>query len=146
MTAPDRVRPRRLIIGPGPARALADPSHRRHVSTMAMIRAARVLRASSASAGRPRVVMPATVRVEAGLPAQGSVAPYLEQLAMETPLLSEAQVAEAAALVGALDVSPGHAHIGVELKTGDVVLDAQPNEIRRLLDHLGVEGVHIIAA
>lgn len=106
--------PRVLILDNEPVQALLDPRHPKHRSVMAHLEV-------SASRNRRRagslsVVVPTTVRVEAGWDRGASQSATANRLPISDDALSAGTADRAAQLRRELKVSPADAHIGAVLQ------------------------------
>lgn len=131
---------RTVLLDNGAVQALIDPTHRKHRSALAMIEAAaaRNLR----RAGAHRVVVPTTVRVEAGWDRRRPGAAAINRLRVADDALDGDAANRAAIIRGLLEVSVVDAHLGAVLAvtpTPVTVVTSDPDDIRRIVAHLDVQ-------
>lgn len=112
--------------------ALADPRHRQHRATLAIVQMA---------LGRRRqldLVIPTSVQVEAGWDRSDPVATPLNRLRARRPSMDGPAAARAAAIVRALGISVADAHIAEVLASPDgpdVVLTSDTDDLGRIVAH-----------
>lgn len=131
---------RTVLLDNEAVQALIDPTHRKHRSALAMIEAtaARNLR----RAGTHRVVVPTTVRVEAGWDRRRPAAAGINRLRVADDALDGDAANRAAMIRGLLEVSVVDAHLGAVLAvtpTPVTVVTSDPDDIRRIVAHLDVQ-------
>lgn len=134
------MKPARTIILDNEAvQALAEPSHRKHRRTLAIVEAAanRNLR----RAGSVSLAVPTAIQVEAGWNRRRPRAAALNRLRVDRPPLDGPAADSAAAIVGAINVSVADAHLAVTLRTSPgphTVVTSDEDDARRGADHVGV--------
>lgn len=131
---------RTVLLDNEAVQAMIDLTHRKHRSALAMIEAtaARNLR----RAGAHRVVVPTTVRVEAGWDRRGPGAAAVNRLRVADDALDGDAADRAVRIRGRLDVSVADAHLGAVLAvtpTPVTVVTSDPDDVRRIAGHLDVE-------
>ena len=114
--------------------ALADPRHRKHRATLAIVQ--------MALGGRRQLelVIPTSVQVEAGWDRSDPVAAPLNRLRARRPSLDGPAADRAAAIVRALRISVADAHIAEVLASPDgpdVVLTSDTDDLGRIVAHTG---------
>ena len=127
-----------LVLDNEPAQALSDPQHPKHRAVMAFLEVPAMR--NRRKAGSMAVVVPTTVRVEAGWDRTGSRSAAGNRLPITDDILDAQTANRAARLASTLGVSPADAHIGAALQVvqGDVsILTSDVADIRRLAQETG---------
>ena len=130
---------RTVVLDNEAVQALVDPSHRRHRRVLAVVEAvaARNLR----RAGTVRLVVPTSVRVEAGWDRRTPGAAAINRLRTDDHTLDAGAADRAAGVRSALTVSVADAHLAAAIATTDgphAVLTSDVQDLRAVADHLGV--------
>ena len=131
---------RTVLLDKYAVQALIDPGHRKHRAALAIIEAtaARNLR----RAGTQRVVVPTTVRVEAGWDRRQPAAATINRLRVGDVALDGDAANRAAALRDRLEMSVADAHLGAVLAVTPApvtVVTSDQEDVRRLARHLDVD-------
>jgi predicted nucleic acid-binding protein len=129
---------RTVVLDNEAVQALADPSHRRHRRVVAVVEAvaARNLR----RAGSVRLLVPTSVRVEAGWSRQASTGVALNRLRVADDPLDGGTADRAARVRSALGVSVADAHLAATLAAAGphAVLTGDTDDMGRIAEHLGL--------
>ncbi len=130
--------PRTVVLDSEAIQALTDPAHRKHRRVLAVVEvaASRNLR----RAGAVRLVVPTSVRVEAGWNRREPDAAAANRLRVDDFALDTPAADDAAAIRSALGVSVVDAHLGAVLGATPgphAVLTSDPEDLRRIASHLG---------
>ena len=137
--AVDRLTLARIfILDNEPVQALLSPQHAKHRAVMAYLEVP-ALR-NRRKAGSLDVVVPTTVRVEAGWDRRASLAATANRLPIGDDALDANSANRAARLRDVLGVSPADAHIGavVEVARGEVtILTSDVGDLRRVVQETG---------
>lgn len=134
------MRARTVILDNEAVQALLDPSHRKHRRVLAKIEvvASRNLRA----AGSVRLVVPTTVRVEAGWDRRSPGAAIINRLRVHDSALDTGAADAAARVRASLGVSAADGHIVAVLGASaapHTVVTSDIEDMRRLAGQLGLE-------
>ena len=125
-----------LILDNEPAQALLDPRHPKHRLAMAYLEVPG--QRNRRKAGSMSVLVPTTVRVEAGWDRSAGRSAPANRLPITDHALDSSSADRAAQLVNSLGVSPADAHIGAILEAiqGEVcVLTSDVGDLRRIVRH-----------
>jgi hypothetical protein len=127
-----------VVLDNEPVQALLDPHHAKHRRALALVEAtvARNLR----RAGSQRLVVPTSVRVEAGWRRRSPRAAAINRLRVTDAVLDRDAADRAAAIRQALGVSVADAHVGaaVSAVAGTVaVVTSDTHDVDLMADHLG---------
>lgn len=126
-----------LILDNEPVQALLDPRHQ-HRAAMAFLEVPAMR--NRRKAGAMSVVVPTTVRVEAGWDRTASRSATANRLPIMDDVLDSRTANQAARLSRTLGVSPADAHIGAALQAaqGDVsILTSDVADLRRVVQETG---------
>lgn len=132
-------RVRAVVLDNEAVQALLDPAHRKHRRALAVVEA--VTARQTRRAGAVRLIVPTSVRVEAGWDrrAGGSVA--VNRLRADDAVLDRPAADLAAAIRTSLRVSVADAHLGAvltDLAGAVAVLTSDIDDVRRICAHTGV--------
>jgi predicted nucleic acid-binding protein len=119
--------------------ALTDVRHRKHRWVLAVVEA--VAARNVRRAGSVRLVIPSTVRVEAGWDRHTPNSAAVNRLRIHDAPLDTEVANRAARIRAALAVSVADAHLAATLETTPAphaVLTSDPDDIQRIAEHLGV--------
>ncbi len=130
---------RTVVLDNEAVQALTDPTHRKHRRVLAVVEAvaARNLR----RAGAVRLVVPTSVRVEAGWDRRTPGAAAINRLRVDDHALDAGSADRAACVRSALTVSVADAHLAAVVATTDgphAVLSSDADDVRSIGEHLGV--------
>lgn len=130
---------RTVVLDNEAVQALTDPTHRKHRRVLAVVEAvaARNLR----RAGAVRLVVPTSVRVEAGWDRRNPGAAAMNRLRVEDHHLDAGSADRAAGVRCALAISVADAHLAAVVATTDgphAVLSSDADDVRSVGEHLGV--------
>lgn len=126
-----------VVLDNEAVQALLDPSHPKHRRALAVVEAAQV---RSRRTGSLPLVVPTSVRVEAGWDRRASGAAVLNRLRVRDHALDTAAADRAAQLRADLEVSVPDAHLGIaltDLVGPHAVLTSDVGDVRRLARHMG---------
>lgn len=128
---------RTVLLHNEAVQALGDPRHRKHRSALAVVEATagRNLR----RAGSIRLVVPTTVRVEAGWDRRTPAAATINRLRIVDAALDREAADRASALRMRLGVSVADAHLGAVLAVttaAATLVTSDADDIRRIAEHL----------
>ena len=131
------MQPRTIVFDNEAVQALVDVRHRKHLRALTAIETVtgRNLRRDG-----PRLVVPTTVRVEAGWDRTRPKAAAANQLRIADVALDTESADRAARIRAALGVSVADAHLGAVLETTPgphAVLTSDADDVRRMSDHVG---------
>jgi hypothetical protein len=129
---------RTLILDNEPVQALLHPHHPKHRSAMAYLEVS-ALR-NRRKAGALSVVVPTTVRVEAGWDRSASRSATANRLPIADDALGTGSADRAAHLRNTLEISPADAHIGaiVQAAQGEIsILTSDVDDLGRILQRTG---------
>lgn len=135
--------PRRLVLDNEAVQAVADRSHPKHSFAVTIVDEVRRRQARTSPNEYVPVIVPATVKVEAGWDARTPRSAILNRLATQIPLLTHPQANDAAALVRSLGITPADAHLGIELGEGDLVLTSDVADVDRIVAHRALSSVRV---
>lgn len=135
---------RTVIFDNEAVEALVDVEHRKHRRVLAVVEvvAARNLR----RAGSVRLVVPTAVRVEAGWDRREPRTAAINRLRIHDTTLDTDTANRAACTRATLAISVADAHIATTLEATTpphAVLTSDPDDVRRIADHLDVQP-HIV--
>lgn len=129
---------RTLLLDNEPVQALLEPRHPKHRRVLAHLEVS--ASRNRRRAGSMSVMVPTTVRVEAGWDRQAPAAATANRMPIADAILDAASANRAAHLRNALGISPADAHLGSVLQDveGDVtVLTSDPADLRRIVQETG---------
>jgi predicted nucleic acid-binding protein len=129
---------RALVLDNEPVQALLGPQHPKHRAAMAYLEVP-ALR-NRRKAGSLSVVVPTTVRVEAGWDRSASRSATANRLPIADDALGTGSADRAAHLRDTLGISPADAHIGavIQAAQGDIsILTSDVDDLRRIVQQTG---------
>lgn len=127
-----------LILDNEPIQALLSPHHPKHRLAMAYLEVP-ALR-SRRKAASVSVIVPTTVRVEAGWDRTASRSATANRLPIADDALDTSSADQAARIRNVLAVSPADAHMGaiVEAAQGNIsILTSDVDDLRKIVQHTG---------
>jgi len=140
------VSPARTVLLDNEAvQALIDVSHGKHRRMLAVVEGVATRRRPLA--GSARLVVPTSVRVEAGWNRHAPPAAGINRLRIDDIPLDTEAANRAAQVVSAMGVSVADAHLAASIESTPAphaVLTSDPDDIGRISRHLGI-GVNILA-
>lgn len=139
------TRARTVLLDNEAVQALAAPDHRKHRRVLAAVEA--VAGRNSRRAGTTRLVVPTTVRVEAGWDRRATGAAVINRLRADDAPLDAGAADRAARIRDGLRVSVADAHLGAVLAASagpHAVLTSDAGDLRRIAGHLDV-GLTVVA-
>ncbi|MGI9118661.1 MAG: hypothetical protein ACR2G7_00750 [Acidimicrobiales bacterium] len=129
--------PRNVILDNEAVQAIQDVGHPKHRRALAVVEAATAPRARRL--GSFRLVVPTTIRVEAGWDRTASRAAVINRLRIIDHQLDSDAANRAASIRNALGVSVADAHLGSALgdsASENVVITSDVSDLRRIAGHL----------
>ncbi|MGQ0575620.1 MAG: hypothetical protein ACT4RN_15670 [Pseudonocardia sp.] len=134
-----------VVLDNEAVQALLDVRHRKHRRVLAALEV--VTSRPAAGTDLPRVVVPTSVRVEAGWDRRARGAATINRLRVDDAALDAAVADGAARIRAALGLSVADAHIAAILERGPgpfAVLTSDVEDVRRIAAHLDI-GVNVVA-
>jgi len=128
---------RAVVLDNEPVQAILDTRHRKHRRALAIIEA--VAARSQRRAGPARLLVPTTVRVEAGWNRRTPAAAVINRLRAEDIPLDTDLADRAAALRSTLGLSVADAHLGAVLASTagpHTIVTSDVADVQRIVDHL----------
>lgn len=127
-----------VVLDNEAVQALANPRHRKHQKALGFVQG--ISRRNVRRKTQVRVVVPTSVRVEAGWDRTHSRAAAINRLHIVDAPLDGAAADRAARIRAALGVSVADAHLGAVLEATPgphAVLTSDVDDVRRMSEHLG---------
>lgn len=131
---------RAVLLDNEAVQALTDPTHAKHRRALALVEATAAR--NRTRAGSQRLVVPTSVRVEAGWDRTASRAAAINRLRVTDHGLDSTAANKAASIRAALGTSVADAHLGVTLVAlGEpaAVITSDTDDLRQIAAHLGVQ-------
>ncbi len=129
---------RTVVLDNEPVQALLDPAHAKHRRALALVEA--TVARNRRRAGSQRLVVPTTIRVEAGWERMAPRSAAINRLRVTDIGLDASAADRAAAIRRSLGVSVPDAHLGATLEAEAervAVVTSDTDDAQRIADHLG---------
>lgn len=130
---------RTVVLDNEAAQALIDPGHHKHRAALAVVEATAAR--NRRRAGAARLVVPTTVRVEAGWDRRAPASATINRLRITDADLDQDTADQAVPLRLRLGVSVADAHLGAVMAVAEprTVVTSDTDDLRRIADELEVE-------